>query len=59
MEKLRAQMKEIEASRVDGKFVGPDGQPANGSDEVSELLHRCQRWFEVVLERYILSLSMT
>lgn len=52
-------MKEIEASRVDGKFVGPDGQPANGSDEVSELLHRCQRWFEVVLERYILSLSMT
>ncbi|KAK1770888.1 hypothetical protein QBC33DRAFT_220553 [Phialemonium atrogriseum] len=51
VEKYRDQLKEIDDSRVEGKFLGPDGNAARGSDEVSELLQRCLRWSEIVLER--------
>ncbi len=45
------QVKEIDAQRVDGKFVDANGQVAQGSDEVSALLQRCLRWSELSLER--------
>lgn len=44
-------MKEIDAQRQDGKFVTADGQVANGSHEVSELLSRVLMWSDIVLER--------
>ncbi|PQE03714.1 hypothetical protein CJF30_00006428 [Rutstroemia sp. NJR-2017a BBW] len=47
----KAKLKEIDAKRVDGKFLTADGQVAAGSDEVSEHLERCLMWSEVVLER--------
>ncbi|PQE10224.1 hypothetical protein CJF32_00000736 [Rutstroemia sp. NJR-2017a WRK4] len=49
--KLQNQLKEIDAKRVDGKFLTADGQVAAGSDEVSEHLERCLMWSEIVLER--------
>ncbi|KAK3942236.1 hypothetical protein QBC46DRAFT_380367 [Diplogelasinospora grovesii] len=51
VQKLQAQLKEIDESRVDGKFVGPDGKPLAGSDAESELLKRCLLWSDIVLER--------
>ncbi|KAK7744567.1 hypothetical protein SLS53_003453 [Cytospora paraplurivora] len=51
VEKLKAQAKEIDAKRQDGKFVTADGKVAKGSDQLSELLSRCLRWSDVVLER--------
>lgn len=51
-------MKEIEAMRVDGKFLGPDGNVASGSDEVEELLQRCLRWVDVVLEKQVYPVPM-
>ncbi|KAK4224740.1 hypothetical protein QBC38DRAFT_289537 [Podospora fimiseda] len=49
--KLQANLKEIEASRVDGKIVDAEGNPYRGSDEVSDLLKRCLAWSEIVLDR--------
>lgn len=37
-----------------GNFVGPDGTPLPGQDEIKALLHRCWTWTEIVLERYVL-----
>lgn len=51
VEKLQAQLKEIDAQRQDGKFVTADGQVVKGSDQVSELLVRCLEWSQIVLER--------
>ncbi len=51
MQKLRDQLKEIDEQRVDGKFLAPGGEVAQGSDEVSDLLHRCLKWSEISLER--------
>jgi hypothetical protein len=51
VEKLRAQAREIDEKRVDGKFLTPDGNVAAGSDEVSETLRRCLAWSDIVLER--------
>lgn len=51
VEKLQAQLKEIDASRIDGKFLTAEGKPANGSDEVSDLLGRCLKWSDIVLAR--------
>ncbi|KAK3365695.1 hypothetical protein B0T24DRAFT_396307 [Lasiosphaeria ovina] len=51
VQKLQAQLKEIEASRVDGKFVNSEGKVPSGSDELSDLLSRCLRWSDIVLER--------
>jgi hypothetical protein len=53
VQKLQAQLKEIDESRVDGKFLGPDGSPAAGGDEVADLLERCLQWSDIVLERYV------
>ncbi|KAK1836022.1 hypothetical protein QBC39DRAFT_340239 [Podospora conica] len=51
VQKLQAQLKEIDASRVDGAFRGPDGEPYKGSDKMSELLDRVLKWSDIVLER--------
>lgn len=50
--KLQAQAKEIDAQRVDGKFVTASGEILASNDEVGELLSKCLRWSETVLERY-------
>ncbi|KAL1864171.1 hypothetical protein VTK73DRAFT_6106 [Phialemonium thermophilum] len=51
VEKLRNQLKDIEKLRVDGKFLTQSGRVAAGSEEVSDLLNRCLRWSEIVLEK--------
>ena len=50
--KLNAQLKDIDASRVDGNFLTESGKVASGSDQVSETLRRCLLWGEIVLEKY-------
>ncbi|KAK8071064.1 hypothetical protein PG997_011267 [Apiospora hydei] len=49
--KLRAQLKDIESQMVDGHFVGPEGKPLAGSEQVIALLERCQTYSEIVLEK--------
>lgn len=51
MEKLKAQLQEIDGRRVAGQFKTEDGNVAKGSDEVSELLERALSWSDIVLER--------
>lgn len=51
--KLQGNLKEIDESRVDGKFVDKEGNPYRGSEQVSELLNRCLAWSQIVLERYV------
>lgn len=51
--KLQAQAKEVDALRVDGKFVTASGEVPASNDEVGELLSKCLRWSEIVLERYV------
>ncbi|EGO60193.1 hypothetical protein NEUTE1DRAFT_127122 [Neurospora tetrasperma FGSC 2508] len=51
VQRLQAQVKEIDESRVDGNFVGPDGQVLRGSERVSRLVDVCLRWSDIVLER--------
>lgn len=54
VQKLQAQLKEIDEQRKDGKFVSADGSVLAGSDEVADLLQRCLLWSEIVLERQVL-----
>ncbi|KAL2158210.1 hypothetical protein VTH06DRAFT_4530 [Thermothelomyces fergusii] len=51
--KLKAKLKEIEESMVDGRFLGEDGEELRGSEAVAELLRRCLAWSDIVLERYV------
>jgi len=51
VQKLQAQLREIDEQRVDGKFKSASGEIVQGSDEVSELLNRCLLWSGIVLER--------
>ena len=51
VEGFRNQLKEIEASMVDGKFPGDDGSTEEGQKIVKELLDRCLKWSALVLER--------
>jgi hypothetical protein len=51
VEKLRAQLKEIDAQRVDGNFVSADGEIPAGNEEVVDLLERCLMWSNIVLDR--------
>jgi len=48
---LQAQLKEIDAQRVDGKFITANGEVAEGNEEVCDLLGRCLGWSEIVLAR--------
>jgi hypothetical protein len=49
--KLQAQIKEVDAKRVDGKFVNVSGEVIPGSEDVVALLEKCLMWSGIVLER--------
>ncbi|KAJ2903244.1 uncharacterized protein MKZ38_010196 [Zalerion maritima] len=51
VKKLQDKIKEVDATRVDGKFVNEAGEVLDGSDVVCEVLERCLRWSDIVLER--------
>ncbi|KAK3358882.1 hypothetical protein B0T25DRAFT_531382 [Lasiosphaeria hispida] len=51
VQKLQAQLKEIDATMVDGKFVDADREVLEGSDTVADLLRRCLLWSDIVLDR--------
>lgn len=51
MNNLREQLKKIEETQKDGKFVGADGNPLAGQEDLKSLMERCWRWTEIVLER--------
>ncbi|KAJ2997090.1 hypothetical protein NUW58_g764 [Xylaria curta] len=51
MQKFELQLKEIDETRKEGKFVDEQGNVLQGSDEVTALLERCQLYTGVVLER--------
>jgi len=51
VQKLQSQLKDIESSLVDGKFVDVEGNTLEGSDAETDLLKRCLRWSDLVLER--------
>ncbi len=53
VQKLQAQIKEVDDKRVDGKFVSVSGEVLAGNDETCELLRKCQLWSNIVLERYV------
>lgn len=53
MNALREQIKKIENTMKDGNFVDAEGNVLAGQDEVKSLIHRCWRWTEIVLERYV------
>ncbi|GIK02560.1 hypothetical protein Aspvir_006616 [Aspergillus viridinutans] len=48
---LRKQLTKIQDTMKDGNFVGADGKPLEGQEGVKQLLDRCWRWTEIVLER--------
>ncbi|UDD55115.1 hypothetical protein AFCA_002760 [Aspergillus flavus] len=48
---LRDQLKKIQDSLKDGNFVGADGEPLPGQENVKGLLERCWMWTEIVLQR--------
>jgi hypothetical protein len=50
---LREQLKKIEKGTKDGNFVDADGNILAGQDDLKSLIHRCWRWTEIVLERYV------
>lgn len=54
MRNLQEQLRKIEKTQKDGNFVDADGNPYAGQDELKALMHRCWRWTEIVLERYVL-----
>ncbi|KAL9126289.1 MAG: hypothetical protein Q9217_004638 [Psora testacea] len=51
IEGFRAQLKEIKATMVDGKFLGEDNTAPTGQDIVIGLLERCFLWSDIVLTR--------
>ncbi|MCJ1340111.1 hypothetical protein MMC09_005405 [Bachmanniomyces sp. S44760] len=48
---FQEQLKEIEGTMVEGKFLGPDGKVPSGQEIVTELLRICKIWSGMVLER--------
>jgi len=52
VEGFRDQLKEIQATMVDGKFIATDSTAPAGQDIVIGLLERCFLWSEIVLSRY-------
>lgn len=51
VEGFRDQLKEIQATMVDGKFLAEDSTAPAGQTIVSELLGRCLLWSDIVLTR--------
>jgi hypothetical protein len=54
---LQSQVKQIEATLKDGKFVAEDGAFPEGQEIMVPLLERCLLWSEIVLERSVHSYS--
>ncbi|TVY65709.1 UPF0662 protein [Lachnellula suecica] len=51
VKKLQAQIKELDAQRVNGKFVSASGDIPAGNEQVCELLEKCLLWSDIVLPR--------
>ncbi|KAH7025924.1 uncharacterized protein B0I36DRAFT_248149 [Microdochium trichocladiopsis] len=51
LQKIKAQVQEIGAKRVDGQFLGEDGKPLEGSQKISEFLERMVIYIDDALER--------
>ena len=45
------QLKEIQATMVNGNFVGSDGTVPENQQILKDLLERCLLWVNIVLER--------
>ena len=45
------QLKEIQATMVNGDFVGSDGTIPENQQKLKDLLERCLLWVKIVLER--------
>ncbi|KAI9737740.1 MAG: hypothetical protein M1834_009108 [Cirrosporium novae-zelandiae] len=45
------QLRQMEATMVDGKFIGENGTIPHGQELVGDLLKRCLYWSDMVLER--------
>ncbi len=52
VEGFRDQLKEIQATMVEGKFLAGDSTAPKGQDIVIGLLERCKLWTGIVLERF-------
>ncbi|KAK1970289.1 hypothetical protein LZ32DRAFT_602665 [Colletotrichum eremochloae] len=51
VQKLQAQLREIDGQNKAGKFLTADGRVPAGSEEVTALLKKCLEWSDIVLER--------
>ncbi|GKT60112.1 DUF2408 domain protein [Colletotrichum tofieldiae] len=51
VQKLQAQLREIDEQSKEGKFVAADGGVPAGNEEMAALLEKCLQWSDVVLER--------
>lgn len=48
---FQSQLKEIQATTVKGQFLAEDGTAPEGQQIVGDLLARCLKWAEIVLDR--------
>ena len=48
---FQSQLKEIQATTVKGHFLTEDGTAPEGQQIVGDLLARCLKWAEIVLDR--------
>lgn len=48
---FKDQLQQMQATMVDEKFVGIDGTIPEGQEVVKNLLYRCLRWADIVLEK--------
>ncbi|KAL8681532.1 MAG: hypothetical protein Q9186_002348 [Xanthomendoza sp. 1 TL-2023] len=48
---FKDQLREIQATMIDGKFLAEDSTMPAGQHVTTELLNRCLKWSEIVLER--------
>ena len=58
MRELQERLKEVESHLQDGNFVSQDGPVLEGQEVVKDLLDRCWKWSELVLERSVADLSI-
>lgn len=50
---FQEELKKIQGSMVDGKFLASDSSTPAGQAIVIELLTRCLRWADIVLEKWV------
>ncbi|KAL8974189.1 MAG: hypothetical protein Q9197_001572 [Variospora fuerteventurae] len=51
VQSFQDQLREVQATMVDGKFLADDGTAPAGQHVATELLYRCLKWSELVLAR--------